>query len=58
MYVQTIVDSFCRRFLDLLVSNIPKKFSLKYDPSDGEVRITMLKQWLERIIINFWIDSG
>ena len=42
MYVQAIMDSLRKRFLDLLVSNKLKKISPKYDLSDEEVCLTML----------------
>ena len=53
MYVQAIVDSLNKRFLDLLVFNASKLSSPKYYPSGEEVCTTMLEQWLERLIIKF-----
>jgi hypothetical protein len=49
----TIVDSLNKRFPNLFVFNASKLFNPKYYPSDEEVRITMLEQWLERLIITF-----
>ena len=40
------MDSLNERFLDLRVFNASKLFNPKYYPSDEEVRITMLEQWL------------
>ena len=44
MYVQAVVDSLNKRFLDLHVFNASKLFSPKHYPSDEEARIIMLEQ--------------
>ena len=51
MYVQAIEDSLNESVLNLLVLNASKLVSQKYYPSDEEARITMSKQWLEKLFI-------
>ena len=58
MYVQASVDSLNNRFSYLLVFNTSKLFGPKYYPSDEDVHITMLEEWLERLIIKFGLTEA
>jgi hypothetical protein len=52
-FLQAIVDNLNKGFSHLQVYNTSKIISPKYYPSDEVVRITMSKQWLERLVIKF-----
>ena len=47
------MDKLNKRYLNLHVLSISKLFRPKYYPSDEVVCMTMSKQWLKRLIINF-----
>ena len=57
MYVQAVVDELNKRCSNLHVLNTSKAFSPKYYRSDEVVCITILEQWLKRLIINFGLAA-